>query len=51
MSNGQVITELFEQIVHSEERIKQRFEDLKKGMHLSIFHIENNAGYFETIKC
>ena len=31
MMSGQVITELFQQIVHSEERIKQRFEDLKKG--------------------
>jgi len=32
MMSGQVITELFQQIVHSEERIKQRFEDLKKGI-------------------
>lgn len=29
--SGQVITELFQQILHSEEKIKQRFEDLKKG--------------------
>ena len=31
MASGQVITDLFQQIVHSEEKIKQRFEDLKKG--------------------
>lgn len=28
--SGHVISELFQQIVHSEERIKQRFEALKK---------------------
>jgi len=46
MSNGQVITELFEQIVHSEERIKQRFEDLKKVNQ----EIQNHQAKIKSIK-
>ena len=30
--SAKVISDLFQQIVHSEEKIKQRFEALKKGL-------------------